>query len=97
MELPARDTIANVALNLFFLPLVRRETERLSFQIFLCRGGARFMDFEAKRVENGNSREPNALVEVSYKPDLGGVLSRLQVLQIVGFATVKLRKERVGS
>jgi hypothetical protein len=68
LTLPEDDRVANVPLELLFLPLVRGEQETISFQILLCRDGARFMDFEAHRVETDAPGDP---VEVRYEPDLG--------------------------
>jgi hypothetical protein len=69
IALPDGDRVANVPLNLLFLPLVQGDSEQLSFQIFLCRGGPRFMDFEARLAPpNGTG---GGLVEVRYGPDLG--------------------------
>lgn len=69
VALPKHDRVANVPLNLLFLPLVRGDSDTLSFQIFLCRGGPRFMDFEA-RVASPNGTD-GGLVEVRYGPDFG--------------------------
>jgi hypothetical protein len=72
MALPPQDRVANVPLNLFFLPLVRREIEEISFQLFMCGGGARFVDFVANLApgsQNGKSR--HNVVEVRYGPDFG--------------------------
>jgi hypothetical protein len=68
LTLPEDDRVANVPLELLFLPLVRGEQETISFQILLCRDGARFMDFEARRVETDTPGDP---VEVRYEPNLG--------------------------
>lgn len=69
LDLPASDRVANVPLNLLFLPLVQGDSEKLSFQIFLCRGGPRFMDFEARLAPPNGSG--GGLVEVRYGPDFG--------------------------
>jgi hypothetical protein len=67
--LPAGDRVANVPLNLLFLPLVQGDSKELSFQIFLCRGGPRLLDFEARVAPpNGTG---GGLVEVRYGPDFG--------------------------
>jgi hypothetical protein len=72
IDLPASDRVANVALTLLFEPLVRGEAPSLAFQLFLCEGGARLMDFEA-HVERRDAgvHGPGSLVEVRYRPDLG--------------------------
>jgi len=74
IELPASDRVANVALTLLFEPLVRGDAPSLTFQMFLCEGGARLMDFEA-RVEHREmgAHGPGSLVEVRYRPDLGPI------------------------
>jgi hypothetical protein len=75
LELPEHDRVANVPMNLFFLPLVRGEAERLDFQLFLCGGGPRLVDFEATRAPDGGPTTPSGLVEVRYGPNLGPLLS----------------------
>ncbi len=71
LELPEGDRVANVTLSLFFLPLVRREQEELSFQLFLCSGGSRLVDFVANlSPASRNGKRPNAM-EVRYGPDFG--------------------------
>ena len=72
IELPGFDRVANVALTLLFQPLVRGDTPSTAFQLFLCEGGARLIDFEAhvERRDTG-PRGPGSLVEVRYRPDLG--------------------------
>jgi hypothetical protein len=72
LPLPANDRVVNVALNLFFLPLVRGETDELSFQLFLCGGGARLVDFVANLApDSGKRGDSRHLVEVRYGPDFG--------------------------
>jgi hypothetical protein len=75
LELPAEDRVANVPMNLFFLPLVRGDAERIDFQLFLCGGGPRLVDFEATRAPANGSETPREVVEVRYGPQLGPVLS----------------------
>ena len=41
VELPVSDRVVNVPLNLLFQRLVTGETEEISFQVLLCRFGAR--------------------------------------------------------
>ncbi len=76
IELPASDRVANVALTLLFEPLMRGDEPSLAFQMFLCEGGARLMDFEAhvERRDRGQ-HGPGSLVEVRYRPDFGPVAS----------------------
>jgi hypothetical protein len=76
IPLPSPDRVVNVPMNLFFLPLVRGERKTLAFQLFLCRDGARAIDFEAW-VEHGRRwgfSRPK-LIEVRYGPDFGPVVS----------------------
>src|SRR5262245_29989766 len=46
IKLPPSDRVANVALTLLFEPLLRGQEPSMAFQMFLCEGGARLMDFE---------------------------------------------------
>jgi hypothetical protein len=75
LELPDADRITNVPMNLFFLPLVRGSVERLDFQIFLCGGGPRLVDFQATRAPSNGRGAPREVVEIRYGPELGPVLS----------------------
>jgi len=74
IQLPQLDRVANVALTLLFQPLVVGQTPSTAFQLFLCEGGARLMDFEAHvaRRDTG-AHGPGSLVEVRYRPDLGPI------------------------
>jgi hypothetical protein len=76
LELPPRDRVANVPLNLLFHPLLTGEQERVDFQVLLCRSGARLVDARAQ-VVGRDSNGGEGLVEVRYQLDLGPVLSRL--------------------
>jgi hypothetical protein len=79
LALPAGDRVANVPLNLLFLPLARGEVERVDFQFVLCRGGPRLLDATAgvAKVTNGGTDGHEHVVEVRYQLDLGPVLTRL--------------------
>jgi hypothetical protein len=79
LALPAQDRVANVPLNLLFLPLARGEVERVDFQFVLCRGGPRLLDATAGvvKVTNGGAEGQEHVVEVRYQLDLGPVLTRL--------------------
>ncbi|MDH5567429.1 MAG: hypothetical protein OEY15_12255 [Myxococcales bacterium] len=80
IALPPVDRIVNVPMNLLFMPLVRGETRSLKFQLFLCRDGARTMNFEAwVRRKPSKRSDP---IEVRYAPDFGSVVS----LMARGFA-----------
>jgi hypothetical protein len=72
IDLPPNDRVANVVLTLLFEPLVKGDEPRESFQLFLCEGGARLIDFEGhvERRDTG-AHGPGSLVEVRYRPDLG--------------------------
>ena len=74
IQLPAADRVATVALSLLFEPLVRGDAPSMAFQMFLCEGGARLMDFEAhvERRDTG-THGPGSLVEVRYRPDFGPI------------------------
>ena len=77
-ELPVDDRITNVPLNLLFLPLVQAKVDQIDFQLFLCRGGPRVVDFAA--TIKGNRPPANSdfrIVEVQYKPELNAFLSML--------------------
>ncbi|MGE4606678.1 MAG: hypothetical protein AAEJ52_08070 [Myxococcota bacterium] len=76
IPLPRHDRVANVPLNLLFDPLVRGASSSVDFQILLCRGGARLMDFRASvvRREERTAENPD-IVEVRYGPDLGMIVS----------------------
>jgi hypothetical protein len=69
LEIPRVDNVANTALSLLFLPLVRGETDEIEFQLFFCGLGTRFITFTANRVSS-DGRQPN-VVEVRYGPDFG--------------------------
>lgn len=76
LPLPRGDRVANVPLNLLFLPLVRGEEEEIEFQFVLCRFGARLLEAHAavaaRRFEGGEE-----FVEIRYSLDLGSFLNRL--------------------
>jgi hypothetical protein len=76
LELPAQDRVANVPLNLLFLPLVRGEEKRVDFQILLCRGGPRLVDAKGtvmRREAHGTGN--GDLVEIEYELDLPSALA----------------------
>jgi len=79
LALPAADRVANVPLNLLFLPLARGDVQRVDFQFVLCRGGPRLLDATAEvaKVTNGGADGREHVVEVRYQLDLGPVLTRL--------------------
>jgi hypothetical protein len=78
VPLPKHDRIANVPLTLLFDPLVKGEVSKVDFQILLCRGDAKLLDFQAKVVRRDNGTDGSEhLVEVRYGPDFGSVFSLL--------------------
>jgi hypothetical protein len=79
LALPALDRVANVPLNLLFLPLARGDAQRVDFQFVLCRGGPRVLPATAQvvKVTNGSPGAHDHVVEVRYQLDLGPVLTRL--------------------
>lgn len=79
LKLPKNDRVANTVMSLLFLPMVRGETTDVHYQSFLCRGGARFMDFIAKRGEEIGAAKDGSrpVIEISFGPDLGWMISRL--------------------
>jgi hypothetical protein len=74
VELPVGDRVVNVPLNLLFQRLVTGETEEVSFQVLLCRFGARLFDAHA-RLASPAAAGREGLVEVRYELDLGPLLS----------------------
>jgi hypothetical protein len=68
--LDPEDRVVNVPMNLLFLPLVRGETSEMRFQLFLCRNGARLVDFEAWVAGHASGAAPGP-VEIRYAPDFG--------------------------
>jgi hypothetical protein len=78
VPLPENDRIANVPLTLLFDPLVKGDVSTVDFQILLCRGDARLLDFQAKVVRREDGTDGSEqLVEVRYGPDFGSVFSLL--------------------
>ena len=71
IALPENDRVANMTLSFLFLPLVRKEREKLDFQIFLCGLGMRVVDFDAVLAPESRDGAKPHLVEVRYGPDLG--------------------------
>lgn len=78
LELPERDRVANIPVNLLFLPLARGEREEIDFQVMLCSGGPRLISVTAdvaRRVKTEDGLRD--IVEVKYEMDLGPIFSRL--------------------
>ena len=72
LELAPDDRVANTTMSLLFQPLIRGDVERIEFQAFLCRGGARLMGFVALP---GPRSADGQVVEVRFGPNLGRVAS----------------------
>lgn len=78
VELPARDRVANIPVNLLFLPLARGEREQIDFQVMLCSGGPRLIGVTAEVARRVKTEDGlRDIVEVTYDMDLGPILSRL--------------------
>ena len=77
IELPRRDRVVNIPLNLLFEPLVRGERSEVDFQLLLCRvRGGRIVDAHAT-VANRRGADADQVIEVRYELDFGPILSRL--------------------
>jgi hypothetical protein len=72
LELPDDDRVTNTTMSLLFQPLIAGEVKRIEFQAFLCRGGARLMNFVALR---GPKSRDGEVIEVRFGPNLGRVAS----------------------
>ena len=77
LRLPDPERVANVPLNLLFLPLVHGQTKEVDFQFLVCRG-PRVVNARAsiaRRIPEGP--DGRSLVEVRYVLDFGPLLSVL--------------------
>lgn len=78
MELPDRDRVANIPINLLFLPLATGERDKVEFQVFLCSGKPRLVKAKASVARRVKTEDGlRNIVEVRYDLDLGPMLSRL--------------------
>ncbi len=75
LPLPRSDRVANVPLNLLFLPLVKGEKDQLRFQLFLCGSGPRSVDFVANVAPGNVDANGRRVIEVAYGPDFGPLVS----------------------
>jgi hypothetical protein len=76
LTLPEHDRVANVPLNLLFQPLVEGTTDEVTFQLLLCRFGARLIDIDAHVVPRPKQTpESNPIIEVEYQPNFGRFVS----------------------
>lgn len=71
ITLPEQERIANVALNLLFSPMALGKASHANFQVFVCRGGPRVIEFSAARQPRVDANTTGGIVEIRYKPDLG--------------------------
>lgn len=78
LALPDHDRVANIPVNLLFLPLARGEREEIDFQIMLCGGGARLVSASAEVARRVKTEDGlRDIVQISYDMDFGPILSRL--------------------
>lgn len=78
MALPDHDRIANIPVNLLFLPLATGERDEVDFQVFLCSGKPRLVKAKATVARRVKTQDGlRNIVEVRYDLDLGPMLSRL--------------------
>lgn len=76
LTLPKQDRVANVPLSLLFQPLIDGTTDEVTFQLLLCRFGARLIDIGAHVVpRDGGENGEDPIVEVEYRPDFGRFVS----------------------
>lgn len=71
LELPENDLVAITTMSLLFQPLIAGDAKRVEFQAFLCRGGARLINF----VALPGPRARDGIVEIRFGPRLGRVAS----------------------
>jgi hypothetical protein len=76
LDLPRSDRVVNVPMQLFFLPLVRGETDELRFQIAMCKDGPAFYEMIAVRGPRKVLGEREVL-EIRYGPDFGKTIAFL--------------------
>jgi hypothetical protein len=77
LSLDEEDRVANTTMGLLFQPLALGDVKRVEFQAFLCRGGARLVDFVALHARpSSKSPDPN-VVEIRFGPNLGSMMSWL--------------------
>lgn len=74
VELPDKERVVNVPMQLLFQPLVKGEVDEVRFQIVLCTGGPRIQDMIAVRGPR-RTREGRDVLEVRYGPDFGSTVA----------------------
>lgn len=79
IDLPVPDRVANVPMQLLFLPLVSGEIDSLGFQIAVCGAGPVLYEMMAVRgpKHQHNGHNGHDVIEIRYGPDLGNVVSWL--------------------
>jgi len=78
LALPEHDTVANIPVNLLFLPLATGESDAVDFQIFLCRGKPRLVNAKATVARHVKTEDGiRDIVEIQYDVDFGPLLSRM--------------------
>lgn len=78
IELPEDDRVANIPVNLLFLPLAKGERDTIEFQVMLCSGGPRLITAVAEVARRVKTEDGlRDIVEIQYEMDLGPILSRL--------------------
>ena len=70
VDLPDRERVVNVPMQLLFQPLVQGEVEEIRFQLILCTDGPQLQEMIAVRGP-GFVHEGREIVEIRYGPDLG--------------------------
>lgn len=76
IDLPDRERVVNVPMQLLFQPLVTGETEELRFQLVLCTDGPQLQEMIAVRGPRF-VHEGREIVEIRYGPDLGKTIAFL--------------------
>jgi hypothetical protein len=74
VDLPDKDRVVNVPMQLLFQPLVKGVVDEVRFQIVLCTGGPKLQDMIAVRGPR-HTREGREVLEVRYGPDFGGAIA----------------------
>jgi len=75
LDLPDPDRVANVPVNLLFVPLVRGSKNEVDFQLMLCSGGPRLIKATASGAERTKTEDGvRDIVEVHYEMDFGSAI-----------------------
>lgn len=73
IALPDAERVANLTLSLLFLPLAQAQAGEIEFQMFVCRGGPRVLDFRAHVARRDRDADGRDWVEIRFGPDLGAL------------------------